>query len=377
MSNSINNKIDEEIRTKSESFLKKIDSEMYYKSDFSGDALSFEWVDQIESACPFLDNIFRKPKLALIREENTVKVEKAKRITVDSIKDLSKHTNYIERIDKKTQDVEPSKILDIRNEETYNIYENRFLYTLLDILNKFIYQKEQELKSLEMKNNKNLEYSSTAYTETEKVDIEIKLTSNTLPKDDSDDKLKKEIETIMIRIKRIKEYVTSWERCDMVKALDKEHVAFINPPIKKTNIFLKNPNFKVAAKLYTYLQNYGYTNKENLRENIETDGDNLLKGFLDSSFLIDYMVLDSISKYKREQKERLTKYSVYVLTQEVYRTLSLLNSSGIKMSEDKLINLLTQSLKQDASKRLVGTDDVKKKFQSAMEEYLERTKDYL
>jgi len=34
-------------------------------------------------------------------------------------------------------------------------------------------------------------------------------------------------------------------------------------------------------------------------------------------------------------------------------------------------------MKNDKGERLVGVDDVKKKFQNAMEEYLERTQDYL
>ena len=61
---------------------------MYFKSVFSGDSLSFDWLEQIEFSCPYLDIIIRNPKLTLIKEERVVNVEKSKRVTVESIKDF-------------------------------------------------------------------------------------------------------------------------------------------------------------------------------------------------------------------------------------------------------------------------------------------------
>lgn len=59
---------------------------MYYQSDFSSDSFDFNWVDEIEFACPYLDNIVTNPKVALIKEEDVVKIEKAKKVSVASIK---------------------------------------------------------------------------------------------------------------------------------------------------------------------------------------------------------------------------------------------------------------------------------------------------
>ena len=121
----LNLSLDDEKNLNSRVFLDKLKSEMDYKSLYNGDLISFDWLEKIEFACPYIDIIVRNPKLTLIQEENLVKVERSKRITVASVKDLAKHTQYIEDVNKKTNDVRPSKILDIRNEETYNIYENR------------------------------------------------------------------------------------------------------------------------------------------------------------------------------------------------------------------------------------------------------------
>ena len=42
---------------------------------------------------------------------------------------------------------------------------------------------------------------------------------------------------------------------------------------------------------------------------------------IDHSFLIDYFVLDSISKTKKEQKEKMSKYAILLLTEEIRRTI--------------------------------------------------------
>ena len=80
---------------------------------------------------------------------------------------------------------------------------------------------------------------------------------------------------------------------------------------------------------------------------------------------------------KREQKKQLSKYAVVMLTQEVKRIVDLLLSCGIKITEEEIMKLVAKELKEEKSDRLVGADDVKKKFKSALDEYLERTQEYL
>lgn len=367
--------VKKDIKEKSDIFLKKLGSEMFFKSDYEGNLVSFDWIDVIEEACPYIDIIVRQPKIALIREENTVKIEKSKKITVASIKDLSKHTEYINKIDKKTKSVEPKKILDIRNEETYNIYENRFLYTLIDSLLKFVLDKEDLLNNFELSDDKVLEYSAKTVTDFEKIDIELKVTSETLPTAKIDKKIKDEIKKIKARVKRIKEYISSWQRSEMYKALEKAHVSFINPPIKKTNIILKNPNFRIAVKLWEYLLKF--EEKDKKKENDIDNGNDTLKGFLDHSFLIDYLVLDSLVPYKRERKKKMADNAILLLKEEIRRIVELLISVGVEITDEELLNMIAKEIKKDSRERLVGIDDVKKKFKNAMEEYLERAQDYL
>lgn len=375
--NFVDNELSEQARETTKRFRKKLASEMSYKSTYNGDALSFDWIDIVEDACPRLDIIVRNAKVALVQEANVELIEKAKRITVESVKDLARHTNYINKFDEATQSVEPGKILDIRNEETFNIYENRFLHTLIYLLDRFVYEREQEIKKLEVSDNKLLEYKAKSETPKEKVHIEVKITSDTIPSDQVNNDLQEKLKEIQKRIKRIKEYIASWMRSEMIKSLDKAHIPPVKSPIKKTNILLKNPNFKVATALWEYLNKYGLDDINSDKDNIDNNGNDVVQGFLDHSFLIDYYVLDSISNSKREQKKQLSKYAIVMLSEEIKRIVDLLLSCGIKITEEEIMKLVAQELKDDKSDRLVGADDVKKKFKSAMDEYIERTQEYL
>ena len=370
---------DEKKLNKSRLFLEKLESDMEYKSLYNGDLISFDWLDEIEFACPYIDIIVRNPKLTLIQEENLVKVERSKRITVASVKDLAKHTQYIEDVDKKTNDVRPSKILDIRNEETFNIYENRFLYTLINDLERFVASKERLLNNFELNKNKTLEYKASSLTTDEKVNIEVKVTSSSLPSKQEDKKLEEEINNAKKRLKKVKDYLSSWDRSEMVKALKKEHVNFISPPLKKTNILLKNPNFRIAVRLWDIIRTYDLDKKDESKESDDNNSIDIMKSFLDHSFLIDYSVLDSMARLKRDEKKNMTKYATIILTEEINRVMTLLASCGYKTTEEELLSLIAKELKEEKKNRSVSVnaDDVKKKFKSAMEEYLERTQKYL
>ena len=377
MNNLFDKEYTEEARKSTKKFLKKLTSEMAYKSKYNGDLLSFEWLDEIEEACPRIDIIVRNAKVSLVQIANVELIEKAKRITVESVKDLAKHTNYINKYDSETDSVEPGKILDIRNEETFNIYENRFLHTLIYTMERFVLEREDELKELDISDEKILEYSGKTETPKERLNIEIKVHSETINSSDINKELREKIKEIKERIKRIKMYIGSWKRSEMVKELDHTKFAAVRSPIKKTNIILKNPNFRVATKLWEYLNRYGFDDNENSRKNVDSNGNDVIKGFLDHSFLIDYYVLESVSNSKREQKRQLSKYAIVMLKEEIKRIVELLLSCGIKITEEEIMKLVAEELNNDKSDRLVGAEDIKKKFKNAMDEYLERTQEYL
>ena len=104
-------------------FISKTQSTLKVDIDKSKITRDVEWIDMMNFTVPYIDNIFRSPNRFIVNEEEIVKVEQAKKITVETIKHLSKNTNFIQKIDEKTGDVTPSKLLNVRKEETYDTYE--------------------------------------------------------------------------------------------------------------------------------------------------------------------------------------------------------------------------------------------------------------
>ena len=80
-------------------FSKRAKSDMVVDLHFDKVEANFEWLDIMEDTIRYLDNILRNPNRFIINEDEVVKVELAKHVTVESIKHLARNTNLIQEID--------------------------------------------------------------------------------------------------------------------------------------------------------------------------------------------------------------------------------------------------------------------------------------
>ena len=234
----------EKFNTKTaEEFMDKIDSTVDIKAEYEKVIEDTEWIEIMEETVPYIDNILRNPNRFIVNEEEIVKIELARKITVESIKHLSKNTNLIQDYDKKTGDVRPSKILNINKEENYDTYENRFIYTLIQNMKFFINKKKkavEERQKISEKNNKELSYTGNSNYSKEKVEISIKL-STSLNSDKNNKQNNKE--NVLERIEKLERKITDLTCAEVYKIIDKKHITLVTSPIKKTNVILKNVNF--------------------------------------------------------------------------------------------------------------------------------------
>ena len=98
--------------------------------------IDLRWVEEIEACIIPLDNIIRVPRKFIVQEEEIVPIERARKITNESIRHLAQHTNMIAKVE--GDDVTPNQILNVFREESYEVYENRFVFTLMQNLVRFI-----------------------------------------------------------------------------------------------------------------------------------------------------------------------------------------------------------------------------------------------
>ena len=160
-------------------FNASIKSEYSLVSDYEKVETDFAWLDIMEDTIMYLDNILRNPNRFIVNEEEVVKVEQAKRITVESIKHLSKHTNFIQEIED-NGDVRPSKVLNVNKDESYNTYENRLIYTLINNMRTYLDMKEKDfVDASTLKDDKRCEYNAATKIGAEKININLLITART------------------------------------------------------------------------------------------------------------------------------------------------------------------------------------------------------
>lgn len=288
-------------------FKDNVQSNFTIESNYEKCEVDLEWLEIMEETVRYLDNIYRNPNRFIVNEEEIVNVEKARRVTVETIKHLSRHTNFIQEISDKGE-VRPSKILNINKDESFNTYENRIIYTLIQNMMSFIEIKKKNLvSSSSLKDVKKCEYNATSKVGAEKININLSM----------DTKLgfKKDIGTnengsLEERIERLEYQIKDLTNSDVYKMLAKAHVARVIPPIKKTNLVLKNVNFQYAMKLWDYLQNNIADKDKRVKSNKVYENDFELKNMFDDTFLLNYLVVNSVSvdgTITKEQKEKVTE----------------------------------------------------------------------
>ena len=280
-------------------FNNNIRSSLVVNTDINRVDADFEWLEIMEDTVKYLDNILRNPNRFIVNEEEIVKVELARRITVESIRHLSKHTNYIQKIED-NGDVKPSKILNIQKDESYDTYENRLIYTLIENMRNFVEIKKKSLiTTSSLKDVKKAKYNAKSSIGKEQVFIEVNYTSSLVDKKGPQGE-----ESIEQRVKRLEDDITMLQNTDVYKTLRKLHVARVIPPIKKTNVILKNTNFQYAMKLWDFLQSHVADDTKVFKSNKKFEDNGILKEYINNTFFLDYLAMNTLSEARSKEQQR-------------------------------------------------------------------------
>ena len=274
-------------------------SSLAISTDINKEEVDFEWLNIMEDTIHYIDNILRNPNRFIINEEEIVKIELARRTTVESIKHLARHTNFIQKIED-NGDVKPSKILNTNKDESCDTYENRLIYTLINNMRNFVeIKKKSLLTESSLKDIKKAKYSAKSNVGKEQVFIELNYTSSLIDKSGVDGEM-----SLEERIKRLDDDITMLCNTEVYKTLRKLHVARVIPPIKKTNVILKNTNFQYAMKLWDYLQNHVADDTKTVKSKKNYEDNGILKEYLNNTFLMDYLAMSTLSEKMTKEKEK-------------------------------------------------------------------------
>jgi len=238
-------------------------TEYFYRCFLAGDTVVYqkniaefknfdnEWIKTVEMYLPSLEKITKNPKSTLRYEEEIVPIEKVKKVTKDSVKHLAMHSENIKDIDE-NGNVIPSKLLTTHAEVDYTIYENRFIMTLINRLAVFVGNRYEVIKSnINSKQRNHLNFKSGFQINQTEVTFDLDLI---IKSDIEDNLLKERNEALLDRVTKLMRGVLGLKNSPFMAEM--KNAKPVLPPIMKTNIILKNPDFRNAYSLWLFLDSY-------------------------------------------------------------------------------------------------------------------------
>ena len=216
--------------------------------------IDMEWVTAIEDTIPYIERAIDEQRRFIIENNEIYRIDKAKIINKDSVKHLIQHTNFIDNIDENGR-VTPNKVLTIEREDSFETYENRFLITLIETAMNFVSDKYRKMIDAPTDTYNKVEMERDLVLNNQHVTFKMEY-SNEVKDAQADDLDIKDFEKLsdFDRVRRIREKLNSFLNTDMMQALKK--CIRVKPPINRTNLMTKNPNYKAGLDLFTYLGAY-------------------------------------------------------------------------------------------------------------------------
>ena len=216
--------------------------------------IDMEWVTAIEDTLPYIEKAIDERRRFIIENNEVYRIDKAKIINKDSVKHLIQHTNFIDNIDERGK-VTPNRVLTIEREDSFETYENRFLITLIENALAFVADKYRKMVDAPTDTFNKVEMERDLVLNNQHVTFKMEY-SNEVKDAKAAEMDVKDFEKLsdFDRVRRIREKLNSFLNTDMMMALKK--CIRVKPPINRTNLMTKNPNYKAGLDLFTYLGAY-------------------------------------------------------------------------------------------------------------------------
>ena len=214
-------------------------------------ALDLTWVEQIEAVLPNLDTIIRNPRRFIVIEEDIIDVSLARSVSKESVKHLATHTGLISAVE--GERIIPSKILNIQKEESVEIYENRFIYTLIRKLAEFVQVRYEAVKNAVINDDKAQISVESLYT-ARGTQMLVRLDTIANMTFEDSIHLNKDDLNEYERVARIQSILNGFRNSAFFK--DMKKCTPVRPPITHTNVLKNDQNFKRALKLWEFIFSY-------------------------------------------------------------------------------------------------------------------------
>ena len=246
------------------------------------------WLTVVEEGIEAIFNIVDKPRRFITTSEEVVPVALAKKITADSVRHLSQNTQFITA--NEAGEIMPTKILNVTTEESYDLYENRFVYHLIQRLFAFVDKRtdvifwstgDETCNVMRMESKVDDAYEEISY----KVEMTIKNRQSLVENDNDNMDIFKRID----RVRRMSRTLRSSSFCEIMNGCAKVH-----SPIQRTNLMMKDPDYRKCYQLWQFIEGYdevGYSIEEQ-DSTLQFDEEYLLQMYI--NMITNYTVFKSL-----------------------------------------------------------------------------------
>ncbi len=211
-----------------------------------------KWIETIEELLPYVEKSIGENRHFIKQYGEVVRIDQVKKVSANSVEHLSRHSNYLTQKKSGEEEYMPEKLYVSEITDNYQLYENRFIYTLLVFLKDFIQTRYNEIVSEISSSFYELEFDGDISTGTETYTLKLNMTeknpvvgSGSADFSGSDE---------VLRINAALETVSGLLETPLMKNV--APLSTLTPPITATNIIKKDPNFQLAYRLWDFIMNY-------------------------------------------------------------------------------------------------------------------------
>lgn len=344
------------------------DTTLYQKNISETKIFDDEWIKTLESYFPSIDKITRNPRVGIKYDENITDIERAKKINAKSVRHLASHTQFLKNVDEEKAEITPKKILTTQTDTEYDIYENRFIATLINRMFLFVRSRLEVIRS----NVESFQKDHFAIDSNFKIcDDEVTIKYDLTIKKDLDNKTINEYNyQLLERVEKLAGLIDGVRNSQFMKIMKKCKPVY--PPIMKTNVILKNPDFKNAYTLWLFFDKYSTLGYDVQVEEKDLELDTKFKNYIDRLMMVNYGTILS-NQIRRERKYSQVEAETYLKKRKkvIKKSLKELSDDAKDLDmEDNTLNeyflnkykkIFNQSVNELEEKGLVKHDDALKK----------------
>lgn len=323
------------------------------------------WLTMIEESLDAINKVIDNPRRFVTTTEEVVPVALAKKITADSVRHLSMNTQFI--ASNEEGNIQPTKVLNVSTEESYNLYENRFVYHLIQRLVTFIDKRTDVIfwaTGDETQNVLNFQSKvDDAYEEIEyKIEMKVK-NRQSFAENDADNM------SVFMRIDRVRRMVMALKHssfCDLMAGCPK-----VRSPIQRTNLIMKDPNYRTCYKLWQFLESYddvGYT-IEVQNTALQFDEEYLIQMY--TNLITNYTVFKSLLEADDRNPKNLLATKRKAIKPKFIKKIKEEIVDDYNIEDVEIRQVIIEEVTQaqlDAEAKLAEETEARKKAEEALED---------